>query len=102
MKKQLIFKLISSIFILLFLTSCASYNTKSLAFQNELQKGNVEAALIVLEKNKFLQKKRNLLLYYFEKRLRLDVAAQKDRPSETPVIVENWTEFVTARDAAMA
>ena len=45
---------------------------------------------------------RNALLYYFEKRLRLDVDAKKDKPAEKPVIVSNWKEFVKARDAAMA
>ena len=42
------------------------------------------------------------LLYYFEKRLRLDVEPGKDRPAEKPVMVENWKEFQKARDAAMA
>lgn len=42
------------------------------------------------------------LLYYFEKRLRLDVEPGKDRPAEKPVVVENWKEFQKARDAAMA
>ena len=42
------------------------------------------------------------LLYYFEKRLRLDIEPTKDRPGEKPVVVENWVEFVRARDAAMA
>lgn len=41
------------------------------------------------------------LLYYFEKRLRLDVDPKKDRPAEKPVVVENWKEFIEARDAAM-
>jgi len=42
------------------------------------------------------------LLYYFEKRLRLDMASGIDRPAEKPVIVENWDDFVEARNAAMA
>lgn len=42
------------------------------------------------------------LLYYFEKRLRLDMDPSKDKPAEKPVVVENWPEFVKARDAAMA
>lgn len=42
------------------------------------------------------------LLYYFEKRLRLDVDAKKDRPAEKPVVVSNWKEFVKARNAAQA
>ena len=45
---------------------------------------------------------RNAMLYYFEKRLRLDVKADKDKPAEKPVIVDNWAAFEQARDAAMA
>lgn len=41
-------------------------------------------------------------LYYFEKRLRLDMEFGRDRPAEKPVVIENWKEFVRARDAAMA
>lgn len=33
------------------------------------------------------------MLYYLEKRLRLDIAAVKDRPQETPVVVENADAF---------
>jgi len=32
---------------------------------------------------------RRALLYYFDKRLRLDVAERQDRPKETPVVVKN-------------
>jgi hypothetical protein len=32
---------------------------------------------------------RHALLYYFDKRLRLDVAEKQDRPKETPVVIEN-------------
>jgi hypothetical protein len=39
---------------------------------------------------------RRALLYYFNKRLRLDVADQADHPKETPVIVSNKTEFQRA------
>lgn len=35
---------------------------------------------------------RHAFLYYFDKRLRLDVA-EKDRPKETPVVVENQNEY---------
>lgn len=41
------------------------------------------------------------LLYYFEKRLRLDIDSTKDRPAEKPVVVANWNEFIEARDTAM-
>jgi hypothetical protein len=43
---------------------------------------------------------RRALLYYFEKRLRLDIDA--DNPSEKPVVIHNRGEFNKARDAAMA
>ena len=39
---------------------------------------------------------RRALLYYFEKRLRLDVAPGQDLPRERPVVVANWADF---RDA---
>lgn len=39
---------------------------------------------------------RQALLYYFQKRLRLDVAGLLDNPSETPVVVSNRAEFDAA------
>ena len=36
---------------------------------------------------------RHALLYYFDKRLRLDIAEKHDRPKETPVIIENRDEY---------
>jgi predicted DNA-binding transcriptional regulator YafY len=36
---------------------------------------------------------RRALLYYFDKRLRLDVAEKHDRPKETPIIVANRLEY---------
>ncbi|CAA7617452.1 WYL domain-containing protein [Magnetospirillum sp. SS-4] len=36
---------------------------------------------------------RRAMLYYFNKRLRLDVAEHLDRPEETPVVVENHDAF---------
>jgi hypothetical protein len=41
---------------------------------------------------------RKALLYYFQKRLRLDVAGVLDNPRETPVVVANRTEFDSALD----
>lgn len=37
---------------------------------------------------------RKALLYYFNKRLRLDVAGALDKPAETPIVVANRLEFV--------
>jgi hypothetical protein len=45
-------------------------------------------------------KVRCALLYYFEKRLRLDIEG-KDRPAEKPVVIHNHDDFKRARDAAM-
>lgn len=39
---------------------------------------------------------RRAMLYYFQKRLRLDVESSTDRPAEKPVVVENWEEFKSA------
>ena len=36
---------------------------------------------------------RRALLYYFDKRLRLDVAEKQDRPKETPIVVSNRIEY---------
>ncbi|PSH54720.1 transcriptional regulator [Phyllobacterium endophyticum] len=43
---------------------------------------------------------RYALLYYFEKRLRLDVVGEHDKPTEKPIIIKNWEEFCQARQAA--
>jgi len=53
--------------LLLLTTSCATYNSKSQVFQSRIQTGNIKGALAALDKNKFLQKNRNQLLYFFEK-----------------------------------
>lgn len=44
---------------------------------------------------------RRALLYYFSKRLRLDVADRLDNPSEAPVVVKNRDEFDKALSEAM-
>ena len=45
---------------------------------------------------------RKALLYYFQKRLRLDVADSVDQPHETPVIVANRAAFDAALAEAMS
>ncbi len=42
---------------------------------------------------KCVVKIREALLYYFDKRLRLDVSERHDRPKETPVVVANRAEY---------
>jgi len=39
---------------------------------------------------------RRSFLYYFQKRLRIDVARALDDPRETPVVVQNQDAFLTA------
>lgn len=45
---------------------------------------------------------RRALLYYFNKRLRLDIADRVDDPKETPVVVANRPEFEEALRQANA
>jgi hypothetical protein len=45
---------------------------------------------------------RKALLYYFEKRLRLDGISALDGPHETPVVITNRDEFARALAEAAA
>ena len=45
---------------------------------------------------------RKALLYYFQKRLRLDVSSELDKPHETPIVVSNRAEFDAALAEAMS
>jgi predicted DNA-binding transcriptional regulator YafY len=45
---------------------------------------------------------RRALLYYFNKRLRLDVADKADEPKESPVVLSNKAEFQRAQKLANA
>ena len=45
---------------------------------------------------------RKALLYYFQKRLRLDGISALDEPQQTPVIIKNQDEFANALAEAMA
>ncbi len=45
---------------------------------------------------------RKALLYYFQKRLRLDVSGELDEPHETPIVISNRAEFDAALREAMA
>lgn len=49
-----------------------------------------------MQDGKCIVKIRMALLYYFDKRLRLDVAEIKDRPKETPVVIHNRKEYDSA------
>ena len=45
---------------------------------------------------------RKALLYYFQKRLRLDAVGALDGPQETPVVIANGKEFAHALKEASA
>ena len=45
---------------------------------------------------------RKALLYYFQKRLRLDVPGELDKPHEAPIVVSNRAEFDAALAEAMS
>ncbi len=47
--------------------SCGTYNSKTSDIESDLFNGNFDKAVVGIEKNKFLKKKRNKLLYLMEK-----------------------------------
>ncbi len=53
--------------LLVLISNCGSYNTKSTFFQAKVQQGDMQGALEAIDKNKFLGKSRNQLLYLLEK-----------------------------------
>jgi len=63
MKRRILFSTLA----LLFLQSCLTYYEKNLVFHQEFAKGDYGKANSLLDKNKFIQKNRNQLLYYFDK-----------------------------------
>lgn len=55
------------IFLLLVFQSCSTYNTKTSDIENSLFNGDFNQAISNIDKNKFLLKNRNRLLYLLEK-----------------------------------
>jgi hypothetical protein len=62
----------------------------AVAVEHEMTNGSVEFPL------------RKAMLYYFEKRMRLDPAVSSPRPQEAPLIIANRSEFDTALKEASA
>ena len=60
-------RLILLLLLPVLLTSCMSYHDMSVAYQSELQNGNVDKAYKLINGNKFLKKKRNTMLMHLEK-----------------------------------
>lgn len=54
------------LFIPVFLTSCATYNSKMQSYYANVKEHNYDKALRSLESNKFIKRGRNELLYYLE------------------------------------
>ncbi len=65
--KERILKIALFFIAIILVTGCVSYHDLSLAYQQQLQNGYYTKALEQLNKNKFLKKNRNKLLYYLEK-----------------------------------
>ncbi|MGY5351523.1 COG3014 family protein [Wenyingzhuangia sp. IMCC45533] len=65
MRKVIVF--LGIMFVLIGLSSCASYHDLSAKYQQQLQSQNYQSALTSVDKNKFLKKDRNKLLFYLEK-----------------------------------
>lgn len=53
--------------LLVGLQSCSTYNSKTAQIESDLVNGNFDGAINHIDKNKFLKKDRNRLLYYLEK-----------------------------------
>ena len=57
----------ATVLLLFSLPACSTYNTKTAEIENDLVTGQFKNASKNIDANKFLNKKRNRLLYYFEK-----------------------------------
>lgn len=55
------------VLLLIALQSCGTYNSKTSEIENDLLNGNFDNAIVNIDKNKFLLKDRNKLLYLMEK-----------------------------------
>ncbi|NJB82411.1 COG3014 family protein [Wenyingzhuangia aestuarii] len=67
MKKKQLVTLFSYVVLLLSTISCATYNSLSEKYQKEVVSGDFSKAITSIDKNKFLNKDRNELLYCLEK-----------------------------------
>lgn len=73
MKRALIVCLLMPAFI-----CCSTYNTKLSGYYSQVRSNNYTKALNVLDNNRFINQKRNTLLYYLEKGKLLHLTAQYD------------------------
>lgn len=78
MKRRILF----SVLLLLFLQSCLTYYEKNLVFHQEFANGDYGKAENLLDKNKFIQKDRNQLLYYLDKGLVTQLKGEYARSNE--------------------
>lgn len=89
--------------LMLFLFSCATYNTRITTYYSQVSNGNYRQAETALEKNKLLKAKRNRLLYYFEKGKITHLQKQYDSSNYYFNLADNFIEDTrtTAGDIAV-
>ena len=78
MKRRILF----SIFIIVFLQSCLTYYEKNLVFHQEFARRDYVKADNILDRNKFLQKKRNQLLYFLDKGIVTQLMGEFEKSNE--------------------
>lgn len=90
MKRRILF----SALFLLFLQSCLTYYEKNLVFHQEFARRDYVKADNLLDKNKFLQKNRNQLLYFLDKglvsQLRGDYVKSNEYFEQAYIYVEDF------------
>lgn len=89
--------------LMLFLFSCATYNTRIGNYYNQVMNGNYQQAEAALDKNKLLRARRNQLLYLLEKGKLAHLLKQWDSSNHYFNLADNFMEDVrtTAGDIAL-
>jgi hypothetical protein len=88
----------------IFLTSCATYYEKSLAFQEHFVRGDMERANVILDKNKKAAQNKDRLLYFWQKGVVLQHLGRYEESNEyfeqayffTEDYRKTWTEEATS------
>lgn len=91
--RKIVSKYIFFLSAALLFVSCATYHDLSVSYQQQVQNENYESAYARIEKNKFLKKKRNLLLSYLEKgklaHLQKDYKLSNELFNKADVLIED-------------
>lgn len=75
-------RLLIVFFLLLFMSSCATYYQKNLKFQQAYEAGNLEKANKLLDKNEKAAEGKNRLLYFMQKGVVLQMMGQYEESNE--------------------